>query len=249
MAAQLSFRGTETDRVSSFFGFPHCLHSLPIRFQRSVKSEQVAHMARTYIRSMFEIIVPSSGLVERVEQARKLWLHLVPMGPGWLQTTLAENEGWDVGTQEMWGAQALLWPLSGWISRCWNKKSLEFFLLAYPLPSLLCGWDHLTPHNMLTAGDLEQRQNLHRLQRTSVGNRLYDKRNPLGGYDQVGMGQQHNDTLKKWATSWWLKEIFLKFQIFIKMPRCLWRFLKCKWRWKCVQKLPEFSRERLCMEL
>lgn len=82
MAVQLSFRGTEMDRVSSFFGFPHCLHSLPIRFQRSFKSEQVAHMARTYIRSMFEIIIPSSCLVERVEQARKLWLHLVPMGPG-----------------------------------------------------------------------------------------------------------------------------------------------------------------------
>ena len=28
---------------------------------------------------MFEIIVPSSRLVERVEQARKLWLHLIPM--------------------------------------------------------------------------------------------------------------------------------------------------------------------------
>lgn len=73
--AQLSFRGTETDRVSSFSGFPHRLHSLPVRFQRSFKGEQVAHVARIYIRSVFEIIFPSSGLVERVARTRKLWLH------------------------------------------------------------------------------------------------------------------------------------------------------------------------------
>lgn len=240
MAAQLSFRGMETYRVSSFFGFPHHLHSLPVRFQRSFQRWAGGSHVRTYIRSMYEVIVPSSRLVERVEHAWKLWLHLVPMEPGWLWATLTENKGWDVGTQERWGAQVLLFE---WLDLVVLRLEIPSFL-SYPSPIFIFDWDHLTPRIMLIARDLEQSQNLHRIE-TLVGDHLYNKRNPLGGYDPVGMSQQHNDTRKKWATSWWLKVIFLKLQIFLTMPRCLWRFLKYKWRWKCVPKLPEFQRERI----